>query len=248
MTNTIFGLLSVLFVITLIVLWGSCNRNNIKTETKVDNAVSDTLNQSTDSLSNSTFKDSTSAEITDSTKNEQLSLNVDTTANKVDEKEDQTNESEEKKLAADFKENRNKPTTQSSGGIKPADNLKDILSNNETQGRVIILGYGGGVTGEVTTYKIYEDGSLFENNSLIANEPQKKLKVLSNAKAIQNQFDALNLDAITLDAAGNMYFFVGYEEDGKTHRCNWGAIDTEVPENLKSFYDNTMDIISENQK
>jgi len=123
-----------------------------------------------------------------------------------------------------------------------------VLSDNKTKGRVIIIGSGGGVTGAVTTYKIYEDGSLFENHTLNVNQPQKKLSVLKEVKELQNQFDALNIDTIKLNAPGNMYFFVGYEKDGIDHRCTWGANDVETPENLKTFYTNLMNTISENQQ
>lgn len=258
MTNTIFGLLSLLFVITLITLCGSCNRNNTKTETKATKTTTDSLAQIADSLSKSAQmqKDSITLDdiadkTSDTTKIEEPSLQENSLTEDGIKKDTVMKEQAtktEKKSSADFKENTNKPATTSSGGIKAVDNIKDVLSGNKPKGRVIIIGSGGGVTGAVTTYKVYEDGSLFENHTLNTNEPQKKLSVLKNAEAIQKQFDALNIDAINLNAPGNMYFFVAYEKDNLSHRCTWGANDVEVPENLKTFYTNLMNTISENRQ
>jgi len=253
MTNTIFGLMSLLFIVTIITLWTSCNRNNTKTETNTTNIETDTLHQTNDSLGNRiVVEDSLSSQIKedsitmvigDSLKNEKLSLK---------ENKDETSKKEpatgnKNKAASDFKENINQQKTKSSGGIKAASNIKDTLTENKPKGRTIIIGFGGGVTGAVTTYKIYEDGSLFESNSHNIHEAQKKLKVLSDAKAIQSQFDALKIDDIKLNAPGNVYFFVAYEEDRKSHRCTWGANDVQAPENLKTFYDSLMKTISENK-
>lgn len=266
MTNTIFGLLSLLFVVTIISLWVGCNRNNTKTETNITNTTTDTLNITNDSLSTSMVKeipktpndslkanihvDSNSLEIMEVAKNEEPSLKENSIIAEAGEKEfanKETNTPAENKTANNFKENINQPKAKGKGGPKAVGNINEVLSDNKPKGRVIIVGSGGGVTGAVTSYKIFEDGSLFESNLISTNETQKKLKVLKDAKAIQNQFEALNIDTMKLNAPGNIYFFVGYEENGKTHRCTWGANDEPAPENLKTFYENLMNTISKNQ-
>lgn len=268
MANTIFGLLSLLFVITLITLTTRCNRNNIKTETTNNaNTLTDTLNKTIDTLSGSlidekkadslnlnTLEDTTKSALIDSIKNEELSLKennelegVDMEAGKKEAETEDTLAVSKNKKAADFKENINKPKTKNSGGLKATKNIDEVLSDNKSTGKTIIIGSGGGVTGAVTTYKLFEDGSLFENSSLNTALAQKKMSSIKGIKEIQNQFDALNIDSIKLNEPGNMYFFVGYEKDGKTHRCTWGLNDVMVPQNLKTFYENLMSTISENQ-
>lgn len=273
MTNTIFGLLSLLFVITITTLWLSCNRNNTKTESKTANETTDTLTKTADTLSNSIVKetpndslikdmqaDSIPAIISDNFKkdtinSDDLSLKEKNKAPEKIEKKAETNEPKtaetqpttKNKSAADFKENINQPTTKSGGGLKAANNIKEVLSDNRPSGRLIVFGSGGGVTGAVSTYELYENGSLYENSSLNLDISQKKLSAVKGIKEIQNQFEALKIDDINLNAPGNIYFFVGYEKDGKTHRCTWGANDVIAPENLKLFYENLMNIISKNQ-
>lgn len=253
MTNTIFGLLSLLFVVAITTLWLSCNRNNTKTETNTVSEKKDTLSKTSDTLSRGIAdkkqedsiaidvqEDSTASIIIDTTQNEDLSL-------KEKNSLEGTQSNTEDKSATDFKENINKPETKSSGGIKAAGNINDVLSNNTLASKIIVIGSGGGVTGAVTTYELYEDGTLYENSSLNLDISQKKMNTLKGMKEIQNQFDALNIDTIKLNAPGNMYFFVGYQKDGESHRCTWGANDVQAPENLRTFYENLMETISKNQ-
>lgn len=260
MTNTIFGILFLLIAVAIISLY-SCNRNSSKSDTTKETAVTDstatfnkmdstanetdtlvagevdtTLNN-TDTIAvkndNSSLTSTVSSPKTVVTGPGEKFITDEVETNKTPINETQTTvEEESEKLS--LKENTKKPTTNSGGGLKGTSALKDRVNDLK---RILILGTGGGVTGAVTEYRIDDEGVIYEKNSITGSPSRKKaLKVEQFSNVIQ-RFEALNIDALKLNDPGNIYYYVGYEQNGDIKKVTWGNVNEAVPEALKSYYE-----------
>jgi len=130
------------------------------------------------------------------------------------------------------------PTTGKSeaGGIKASTALKDRQNKNAGK-RILFVGSGGGVTGAVNEYRIDIEGSVYEKKSLGENATRKKGLKIEQLQKINQQFDALNFDSLKYNNPGNLYYFIGYELNGKKHQITWGGTEDEVSEKVKAYYD-----------
>ncbi len=109
----------------------------------------------------------------------------------------------------------------------------------------IVVGEGGGATGNVNKYYILESGEVFQKKS--GDEKPQRVDDVSS-KCISNifeEYEGLDFTAINFDHPGNRYHFVEFKEQGEKHRVTWGSNDHEVPKKVKEFYKYVMDIIKE---
>ncbi len=255
MTNTMFGVLFLMAVFIIISLY-SCNRNNSKSEINNKNELKDTTNVST--VNADTVSDKMDTLQADMAQTD--SIQVDTLAaskaNKVIPGEKLiTDDVEEISTAPAIKEtegtltetlslkdNINKPKTGEGSGIKATGAIKD--RKNNTSKRILFVGSGGGVTGAVNEYTIDVDGSMYEKKSLGETASRKKGLKTNQIQQINDMFNALDFDQMKYNNPGNLYYFIGYEINGKRHQITWGGANDEVPQKVKAYYDFMMNELS----
>jgi len=100
----------------------------------------------------------------------------------------------------------------------------------------LVFGSGGGISGEVKTYILLENGQVFYNNSLT--DTNEEIKSLSKKEATLcfKKMDSLKLEEMNFDHPGNMYYFVEEVKGEERHRVTWGSNDHEVSESCRKFY------------
>lgn len=103
----------------------------------------------------------------------------------------------------------------------------------ETQ---LIFGRGGGISGEVTTYTVLENGQVFYHNSLT--NVYKEIKSLPKKEATScfSKMKGLQLSEMNFDHPGNLYYFLEEVKGEEKHRITWGSNDHEISEECKEFY------------
>jgi hypothetical protein len=111
---------------------------------------------------------------------------------------------------------------------------KSITDTNT--GSQIVWGSGGGITGKEVSFSITENGQIFKKqdmNSGFLEYASVKSKV---AKAMFDAAKELNLNEISLNMPGNMYYFLEVPGADKPIRITWGDAQTEVPQKIKDFH------------
>ena len=98
------------------------------------------------------------------------------------------------------------------------------------------FGSGGGFSGAVTEYILLENGQLFRMDSMkkdtteIAKLPKKE------AKSLLEEAEELNLEKMTIEEPGNMYYFIGMKKKEEMHKVTWGKPDYTIDAKIESFY------------
>lgn len=100
----------------------------------------------------------------------------------------------------------------------------------------LVFGRGGGISGEVSTYIILENGQVFHKNSLT--QEHSEIKSISKKKAVSyfQKMNSLKLSELNFDHPGNMYYFLEEVNGEERHRVTWGSNDYEVSSECKDFY------------
>ncbi len=100
----------------------------------------------------------------------------------------------------------------------------------------LVFGRGGGISGEVTTYIVLENGQVFYNNSLTKENSEIKSLSKKEATSCFQKMDSLKLSEMSFDHPGNMYYFLEEVNGEERHRVTWGSNDHEVSSECKDFY------------
>ncbi|NJK87366.1 MAG: hypothetical protein HC906_16655 [Bacteroidales bacterium] len=106
---------------------------------------------------------------------------------------------------------------------------------SQDNGKYLIVGQGGGITGKVQQYKITCNGEVLKGSGLIEiNYSQssdigkkKAKKYFKRIKAVQTT---------PFKHPGNMYYFIEFFDEGEETKYTWGSNDFSTPEELKSLY------------
>jgi hypothetical protein len=103
----------------------------------------------------------------------------------------------------------------------------------------LIVGSGGGVTGQTKSYILLENGQLYLKNSI---KPDSLVLIRTvwetTAKKFYTQAQKLNLAKIKFNEPGNMSYFVMYQESlKKGYTVTWGKNKISPPKEVKAFYD-----------
>jgi len=104
----------------------------------------------------------------------------------------------------------------------------------ETQ---LIFGSGGGVTGEVSTYTLLENGQVFYTNSFTKEKKEMKSLKKKETSLCYEKMQALQLATMDFDHPGNMYYFLEEVNGDERHRVTWGSADHEISEACKVLYE-----------
>lgn len=102
----------------------------------------------------------------------------------------------------------------------------------------IIVGSGGGFTGESIEYVLLENGFCFKGSGLVEKKYERIGKLSKNeTDQLFTNYQFLNLNARQIDQPGNKYFYLGLKKMEEEHRMTWGAPNIEVPNQITLFYD-----------
>lgn len=103
--------------------------------------------------------------------------------------------------------------------------------------KTIIFGFGGGVTGQVVTYKVLPNGDYTADSSKDTLEAKVVKNIgINNYNTLVAKIDALKLSEKPLFSPGNMYYFLGYEEAGTEVKAVWGKEGESVPYEIQNLY------------
>jgi hypothetical protein len=110
------------------------------------------------------------------------------------------------------------------------------------QGKQLLFGAGGGITGAVTTYSLLPNGDLYRD----APHDSTGFALLAEgkraaAKAAHKQ--ARSLAGYELDAPGNFYYFLALRSKKTTYRLTWGQADLSPPPEVQALYDYLMAMV-----
>jgi hypothetical protein len=104
------------------------------------------------------------------------------------------------------------------------------------------IGNGGGFTGIETIYTVFKNGQVESGGKVI-----KRLKS-SDTDQLFGNIDILKLNEIDYNKPGNLYKFIEYTLNGKTHKIAWDSNSTEVDQKLILFYDHVNFLIQKSSK
>lgn len=107
---------------------------------------------------------------------------------------------------------------------------------DELPDKQLIFGRGGGISGEVNTYTLLENGQVFYNNSLTKENSEIKSIRRKEAVLCFQKMDSLKLSEMNFDHPGNMYYFLEEVNGEERYRVTWGSNDHEVSSECKDFY------------
>ena len=105
------------------------------------------------------------------------------------------------------------------------------------KGDQIQFGQGGGFSGAVTQFVLFDDGRLFQipwrdTTGVYIATWEKKF-----TKQVFDDYKILNLDKLSYNEPGDLYYFIDYHSvDKDDHRIVWGKPGFHPEENLISFY------------
>ena len=117
---------------------------------------------------------------------------------------------------------------------------KEKVFNPQTfQDPMITFGSGGGFTGQVNSFYLTSNGSLYASSSegyTLMGKADKKI-----ANQIFTNYEALGLKDLSLDEPGNKYYFIEYQSKNINKNLKWGIkpIDNN---NLAIYYNILLDL------
>jgi len=100
----------------------------------------------------------------------------------------------------------------------------------------LIFGRGGGISGEVNTYTLLENGQVFHTNSLTKESEEIKSLSKKEAATCFQKMDSLKLSEMDFDHPGNLYYFLEEVNGEERNRVTWGSNEHDISEECKTFY------------
>ena len=104
---------------------------------------------------------------------------------------------------------------------------------NETY---ILFGTGGGFTGKVTSYKLYESGQIKKQSGIKTAFNSLTTVEEKTSKQIFKSIDQLDLKSRPINDPGNLYYFMELNEKGEKTKFIWGGIKEEPDDAIRAFY------------
>jgi hypothetical protein len=113
------------------------------------------------------------------------------------------------------------------------------LPDASAQSEYLVFGKGGGISGEVTQYRILNNGKVYKGTGMVDILYAQKGKIgKSNAKKIYA--DLKHIPDTSFHHPGNIYYFIQYPGDTSDVRITWGDPAYPVPETLSELYRSTL--------
>jgi hypothetical protein len=111
------------------------------------------------------------------------------------------------------------------------------------RGKQIVIGSGGGATGQTTTWMILDNGQVFKQ--LAPEGIPDRVRTLGKQKAagLFELVEGLNPETEPFNHPGNLTHFIGINKAGKTSLIKWGEPNVAVPEKYTNTYNRVMSVI-----
>ena len=109
---------------------------------------------------------------------------------------------------------------------KPKDYMIDNLPN-----RQITFGEGGGFTGKYTTWMLLDSGQIFQKSGIGAEFSEIGKLKYSQAKKFYKRADAISVDMMKENKAGNYNYELILQRDSVDYRAGWAneaSVDTSI--------------------
>jgi hypothetical protein len=103
------------------------------------------------------------------------------------------------------------------------------------QSRYLVIGKGGGISGEVTYYKILNKGKVYKGSDRAEMSFASKSKI-SKADAKKIYSDLKSITDSSFSHPGNMYYFVTITGEGPEISYTWGDSGFKVPDGVGELY------------
>jgi len=114
-------------------------------------------------------------------------------------------------------------------------------------GKKLSIASGGGFTGQVIEFTIFENGQVFKNNSLTNTTEEKKRLKKNNVSQLFKNYFFLGLDRTMLNKPGNMYYYIKMEEGERVNKILWNEDKKlDVDNNIRVYYQTIMQSLQSN--
>lgn len=109
-------------------------------------------------------------------------------------------------------------------------------------GPQIIFGDGGGFAGAMNEYNLQDNGHLYKRQGVTDEYVWIRRVDLKMTKQIFTNYDQLKLSEVQVNKPGNMYYFIGLQNEGKHHRITWSNKE-DISVEAKIFFSILMNLI-----
>ena len=106
----------------------------------------------------------------------------------------------------------------------------------------VLIGQGGGFTGEYETFKINSLGEIFKLEETDGSFSKTGSLDVGQTKSLFKDLKALEIEKMELHQPGNISFYIQIPVEGGVKKITWSE-ETEVDENLTTFYDTNWALI-----
>lgn len=123
-------------------------------------------------------------------------------------------------------------------------------TTRELRTDTLVIGVGGGFSGEHQEWRLLPDGSVLHRRSTPGREGEMKEIFRTAPDSVSHylaMLDAIGFEAITLDVPGNRTWSVERSTtSGERHRVRWSTATDSLSRRLKDFYDSVALFIERN--
>jgi hypothetical protein len=113
-----------------------------------------------------------------------------------------------------------------------------LCVTGRSQDTFVSIGSGGGFAGTATVYKVTPDGFVFQGEGVGDIKFIRCGRIKKNrAKEIIAQVAGQTRSTAEFSHPGNLYYFIGYKENGKQQTITWGDAEHPVPPQIKKLYE-----------
>lgn len=119
-----------------------------------------------------------------------------------------------------------------------------LVSPLTHKGRVLSVGYGGGVAGRSVAYYLLDNGRLFGKRRADTTFVELKAQSLGSTKQLFRTLEtSARIRTTRFNEPGNTYRFVGWQRGRTRHRVVWGQPSPKPPAAYPRFYTRFMALI-----
>ena len=123
-----------------------------------------------------------------------------------------------------------------------------LTSFKEGEKDTIIIGTGGGFSGQVTMYTIDYKGNVFKESGLKDETKQFGKISKKELSLIKMEIKKSGFYEQTLREPGNIYYYIETVFKGRNHKVTWGKEQNDSSEKMQQLYKFILDIISKSKK
>ncbi|WP_345269912.1 FAD-binding oxidoreductase [Nibrella viscosa] len=126
---------------------------------------------------------------------------------------------------------------QGSKTVSGALNEKQTNTPLLYKGRQIVVGSGGGFTGESVSYYLLDNGTLFAKRSTDSTFRSLGKQTSANTQRTFRLLETgCKIKSTQFDHPGNRYYFVSWKKGKQEHAVKWGDPQHTVPASYNQFY------------